>query len=235
MKCIIIDDDDSARALIEMMAGKNPHNEVQKTFHCPIEAMRYLHEHPTDLAFLDIHMPAFTGIDFVKTFKDPPPIILITSDKSFALEAFEHDCIIDYILKPITQERFDKSVEKALLNEQAPVPTYDNPVPDETNDDLYVSMDRRLVKIDIATINIIEAKGDYIQLRTADGNFTVYSTLKKIIDKLPMDLFLKVHRSFVINTKKIIDIEDNSVLIGKDVIPVSRSNKSELMRRLNLL
>ena len=92
-----------------------------------------------------------------------------------------------------------------------------------------------MVKINFATINLIEAKGDYIQIKTDSKNYTVHSTLKKIEDKLPNDLFLKVHRSFVINTTKIIDIEDNSVLIEKDVVPVSRSNRPELMKRLNLL
>jgi len=235
MNCIIIDDDDSARALIGHLAGNNPHIEIQESFHCPISAMKYLNENTIDLAFLDIHMPAFTGIDFIKTVKNPPKVILTTSDTSFALEAFEYDCIIDYFTKPINQERFDKGVQKALLSRQTAAPTFDNPVPDETQEDLYVSMNRRLVKIDISTINVIEAKGDYIMLKTACGNFTVYSTLKRIVDKLPVDLFLKVHRSFVINTRKIVDIEDNSVLIGKEVIPVSRSNRSELMKRLNLL
>ena len=215
MNCIIIDDDESARSLIALLAANNPHLEVQESFPCPISAIKYLNEHNVDLVFLDIHMPAFTGIDFIKTVKDPPKVILTTSDSSFALEAYEYDFIIDYLTKPITQERFDKGVEKALQSQQPAVPTFDNPVPDETREDLYVSMDRRLVKIDISSINVIEAKGDYIMLKTACGNFTVYSTLKRIVDKLPVDLFLKVHRSFVINTRKIVDIEDNSVLIGK--------------------
>ena len=235
MNCIIIDDDDSARALIGHMVGNNPHIEVQESFQCPIRAMQYLNEHSTDLVFLDIHMPTFTGIDFIKTVKDPPNVILTTSDISFALEAFEYDCIIDYFMKPVTQERFDKGVQKAIMSQEAAVATFDNPVPDEAKEELYVNIDRRLVKIDISTINVIEAKGDYIMLKTASGNFMVYSTLKRIVDKLPLDAFLKVHRSFVINTKRIVDIEDNSVLIGKDVIPVSRSNKAELLRRLNLL
>ena len=100
---------------------------------------------------------------------------------------------------------------------------------------MYVNIDRRLIKIEILSIYLIEAKGDYIQIKTDTKNYTVHSTLKKIEEKLPKDLFLKVHRSYIINLKRIIDIEDNSVLIAKDVIPVSRSNRSELMKRLNLL
>ena len=91
------------------------------------------------------------------------------------------------------------------------------------------------VKIEFSTINLIEAKGDYILIKTTGKNYTVHSTLKKIEDKLPKDTFLKVHRSYIINVNKIVDIEDNSVLIEKEVIPVSRSNRPELMKRLNLL
>ena len=104
-----------------------------------------------------------------------------------------------------------------------------------SGDYLYINIDRRLIKIDIPSIYLVEAKGDYIHLKTESKNYTVHSTLKKIEEKLPDDLFLKVHRSFIINVQEIIDIEDNSVLIKKDIIPVSRSNRAELMKRLNLL
>ena len=101
--------------------------------------------------------------------------------------------------------------------------------------DLYVNIDRRLIKIDIPSIYLVEAKGDYINVKTNAQNYTVHSTLKKIEEKLPQTLFLKVHRSYIINIKEIIDIEDNSVLIKKDLVPVSRSNRPELMKKLNLL
>ena len=100
---------------------------------------------------------------------------------------------------------------------------------------MYVNIDRRLIKIDIPSIYLVEAKGDYINVKTSEQNYTVHSTLKKIEEKLPDHLFLKVHRSYIINVKEIIDIEDNSVLIKKDLVPVSRSNRPELMKRLNLL
>ncbi len=105
----------------------------------------------------------------------------------------------------------------------------------EIKNDFYVNIDRRLIKIDLTSIYLIEAKGDYINIKTEDKNYVVHSTLKKIEEKLPDLLFLKVHRSYIINVKKIIDIEDNSVLIKKDVVPISRSKRAELMKRLDLL
>lgn len=238
MKCIIIDDEAAARLIIEQLCSKVKGLEVVEKFPNAIQAMKYLNQHEVDLIFLDIHMPDFNGFDFVQTLKNPPNIILTTSDPKFAIEAFEYDCIIDYLVKPITAERFDKAVQKASTTKpkEAPAPSSSS---ESSNDDetsqLYINIDRRLIKIDMPTIYLIEAKGDYILIKTEEKNYTVHSTLKKIEEKLPDSLFLKVHRSYIINLKKIVDIEDNSVLIKRDVIPVSRSNRPELMRRLNLL
>ncbi|GGI56175.1 LytR/AlgR family response regulator transcription factor [Winogradskyella haliclonae] len=230
MKSIIIDDEATARSIIEHLGSQNNDVEIIEAFPSAIEAIKYLNQEEIELIFLDIHMPAFTGFDFIQTLKDPPKIIITTSDKNFALDAFEYDCIIDYLVKPITQERFDKAIKKAK-NKTLNTTTVET----SSSNDLYVNIDRRLVKINIPDIYFIQAKGDYIKIVTEDKNLIVHATLKKIEDKLPDSLFLKVHRSYVINTKKIIDIEDNSVLIKQDIVPVSRSNRSELMRRLNLL
>lgn len=243
MNSIIIDDETLARTIISQMATKDPDLNVTGEFSSAIQAMKFLNEEETkpDLIFLDIHMPDFTGFDFIKTIKNPPAVILVTSDKNFAIEAFEYDCIVDYLVKPITEERFLKAVKKAKAKkDEAPATvsvsaSTDEKQPVDTANEFYVNIDRRLIKIDIPTINIVEAKGDYIQIKTETKNYTVHSTLKKIEEKLPSSLFLKVHRTYIINTKKIIDIEDNSVLIGKDVVPVSRANRPELMKRLNML
>ena len=236
MNCIIIDDEATARAIIYQLCSNVENLIVVDEFSNAIQAIKYLNQNEVDLIFLDIHMPDFTGFDFIETIKNPPRIILTTSDTNFAIQAFEYDCIVDYLVKPITQERFDKAIQKANAK-SIPVSNSINSEKVETTsgNDLYVNIDRRLIKIDIPSIYLVEAKGDYIYVKTESQNYTVHSTLKKIEEKLPNNLFLKVHRSFIINVDKIIDIEDNSVLIKKDVIPVSRSNRPELMKRLNLL
>ena len=161
---------------------------------------------------------------------------MTTFDRNFALEAFEYPSVIDYLVKPIEQERFEKAIQKlerfSIGTDFAPMST--SMANDEIRE-LYVNVDRRLVKINFKDINVIEAKGDYIRIKMNDKSHIVHSTLKKIEDKLPAEVFLKVHRSYIINLSKIIDIKDNSVLIKKDIIPVSRSNRSELTKRLNLL
>ncbi len=237
MNCIIIDDEETARAIIHQLCNQVDGLQVVEEFSNAIQAMKFLNQQEIDLIFLDIHMPDFTGFDFIQTLKNPPKIILTTSDKNFALEAFEYDCIVDYVVKPITLPRFLKAIQKAenFIAPPKEEPKEDTSAKSSEENDLYVNIDRRLIKIDIPSIYLIEAKGDYITVKTEGKNYTVHSTLKKIEEKLPDDLFLKVHRSYVINIKRIIDIEDNSVLIAKDVIPVSRSNRPELMKRLNLL
>ncbi|WP_027395027.1 LytR/AlgR family response regulator transcription factor [Aquimarina latercula] len=241
MNCIIIDDEETARLIIQQLCSQVDQLKVVDEFPNAIQAIKFLNSNSVDLIFLDIHMPDFTGFDFIQTLKNPPKIILTTSDEKFALEAFEYECIVDYLVKPITLPRFVKAIQKAESTpdvKSGPAAVKDNKEPSGISsgeNDLYVNIDRRLIKIDIPTILIVEAKGDYILIKTERQNYTVHSTLKKIEEKLPDDLFLKVHRSYVINIKRIIDIEDNSVLIAKDVIPVSRSNRPELMKRLNLL
>lgn len=254
MNCIIVDDEALSRAILEGMIGKDPELTVTGEFGNALQAMKHLNTtDDTDLIFLDIHMPDFTGFDFIQTIKNPPAIVLVTSDKNFATEAFEYDCIVDYMVKPINEERFQRAVRKAkALKASAPAPavtpvgttvapaevretTTAQTVPADTPTEFYVNIDRRLIKIEIQSVNVVEAKGDYIHIKTEGKNYIVHSTLKKIEEKLPTHLFLKVHRTYIINTKKIVDIEDNSVLIGKDVIPVSRANRPELMKRLNML
>jgi DNA-binding LytR/AlgR family response regulator len=237
MNAILIDDDPMARAVMLQMAVLFPEVKVIEEFSNAISAIKYLNQNQVDLVFLDIHMPDFTGIDFIKTIKNPPQIILVTADKNFAIEAFEYECIVDYLVKPITEKRFEKTLNKlkqaALQQKSIQNRTFENS--DKPADEFFINIDRRLVKIEYSNINIIEAKGDYVFIKTEKENYKVHTTLKKIEDKLPSRLFLKVHRSFIINFKKIIDIEDNSVLISKHVIPVSRSNRPELMSQLNLL
>ncbi len=239
MNCIIIDDETMARVIIKTLCDEIKSLNIIKEFSNAIEAIKYLNENEVDLIFLDIHMPNFNGLDFIKTLKNPPKIILTTSDPKFAIQAFEYDCIVDYLLKPLELNRFKKAILKAekkqLTIVSTPTSSVLTPKKSIPENDFYVNIDRRLIKIDLPSIYLVEAKGDYIRIKTEDKEYRVHSTLKKIEEKLPDYLFLKIHRSYIINIKKIIDIEDNSVLIEKDVIPVSRSKRPELMKRLNLL
>jgi len=236
MTCIIIDDEAAARAIVTQLCTTVPQLDVIDEFSSAIDAIKFLNRQSVDLIFLDIHMPGFSGFDFVQTLKNPPKIVLTTSDSNFAIEAYEYEPIVDYLVKPITQERFSKSIQKVKnLVQQQPSLSDSEAKGTGVGDELYINIDRRLIKLKFDDILLIEAKGDYIDVKTNKEDYRVHNTLKKIKEKLPEELFLQIHRSFIINFTKIIDIEDNSVLIEKNVIPISRSNRPELMRRLNLL
>lgn len=232
MNCIIIDDETAARAIVGQLCTKVPELHILQEFDNAIEAIKFLNQQEVDVVFLDIHMPGFTGIDFVQTLKNPPKIVLTTSDTEFAIAAYEYEFIVDYLVKPITFERFEKCIQKVKKSlSKKPVST----AMVEPTSDLYINIDRRLIKLRLDEILVIEAEGDYIKVKTEKEEHRVHTTLKKIKEKLPDNLFLQIHRSYIINFTKIIDIEDNSVLIAKNVVPISRSNRPELMRRLNLL
>lgn len=239
MKCIIIDDETTARVIVKKLCTNHPELDVVASLESAIEGIKYLNQHEVDLIFLDMQMPNFNGMDFVQTLKFQTPIICITGDPNFAVDAFEYDNILAYILKPIDPKKFNAAIQKAISkkesNKESNVQADVEKEELSGNKFLYVNVDRRLIKIEMSSIDIIEAKGDYILIKTSSKNHTVHSTLRKIEEKLPGHLFLKVHRSFIINLQSIIDIEDNSVLINRDVIPISRSKKPELMERLNLL
>lgn len=236
MNCIIVDDEELARVIIEEYCSKIDHLNVIGSFGKALDAITFINNNKVDLIFLDIHMPELNGFDFIDSLHNPSNVILTTSDSNFALNAFEYKCIIDYLVKPVKLPRFIKAVTK-IDYKSVNTNSVDNksPINEDDNNELYVNIDRRLVKILMPDIYLIEAKGDYINIKTNQKNHIVHTTMKKIEEKLPQELFLKVHRSYIINVKEIIDIEDNSVLIKKDVIPVSRSNKPELMKRLNRL
>ncbi|MFT5077504.1 MAG: two-component system response regulator LytT [Planctomycetota bacterium] len=240
IKCIIVDDETAARAIINHLCSQLNTLEVIGEFPNAMQAIKFLNKNEVDLIFLDIHMPDFTGFDFIDTLRSPPKIILTTSDKNFGIEAFEYDCIVDYLVKPVLSPRFLKAIQKtesltSIVSISDPQVVDPKDIKSNSKKELYVNIDRRLVKIDFEKISLVEAKGDYILIKTDGKNYTVHSTLKKIEEKLSDSSFLKVHRSYIININKIIDIEDNSILIAKDVIPISRSNRPELMKRLNLL
>lgn len=243
MKCIIIDDEIMARAIISELITSRTEHVVEAEFDSAIEAIKYLNKKKVDLIFLDIHMPDFSGFDFIDTLKHNVKIVLITSDKEFAITAFEYDNVVDYLVKPISEERFDKAIKKINninndnINAANLIPKSNNKekISEDFESSFYINIGKRLIKIDTNSILYFQAKGDYVTIKTESNNYVMHNTLKKIENKLPAGMFFKSHRSYLINTKKIIDIEENTVLIGKDVVPVSRRNRPQLMKRLKLL
>ncbi|AJR04085.1 LytR/AlgR family response regulator transcription factor [Siansivirga zeaxanthinifaciens] len=246
MNCIIIDDEATARTILNQLCLGIENVNVIAEFENVVSAIKFLKDekYQIDLVLLDINMPDFTGFDFINTLensdlksnlKSSPKIILTTSDKNFAIESYEYDSVIDYLLKPVLPLRFIKAIKKLkATNSETKNDLLNNNVQSKDNQ-LYINIDKRLIKIDVSNINYISAKGDYIVINTDKANYIVHSNLKKIYTKLSQIDFFRVHRSYIININKIIGIEENTVLINKQLIPISRTSKSELMNRINLL
>ena len=235
MNCIIIDDEELSREIIALIISRNKNLKLVGSYSNAIDAIKFINntEKKIDLVFLDIHMPTFSGIDFIQTVKKQFQIVLITFDEKFGSEAFNYDYVTDYLIKPITKERFDRAIERV----ENRIKILPNIISEsgETVKDIYINIDKRLIKIEIKNIIYIKANGDYIFIKTDKENFTVHTTLKKIDEKLPKTLFIKAHRSYIINKEKIIDIKDYTVLLGKDIIPIGKKHREELLRSLNLL
>ena len=228
LKCLIVDDDLMARKSIERLCEKNEHLQLLGTFDNGNDALVYLEKETVDLLFLDIEMPELSGIELLNQLIALPMVIFTTSKTEYAFDAFEFQAI-DFIKKPITAQRFEQAVTKAFetVKKRQIYKTQTN--------DIYVREDGRFIRVPCDDIQFFENVGDYVRVKTIKTQYIIHGTLKSIDEKLNDSRFLKIHRSFIINLDKIKDIEENSLVIEKTVIPISRANKSELMARLKVL
>lgn len=231
MDCIIIDDEEMARTSLRLLCSKIKDLKVKKDFDNAVDALKYLQSHQVDLVFLDVEMPEFTGFDLVKSSTELPYIIFVTSRSDYAAEAFEFkELVVDFITKPVTLPRLIKAVER--MRQIADDDTQ-NLV--KTTEYIFVKTDRRYVRIDLSDLLYIETVGDYVKFKTSSDQFIVHSTLKNVDSQINHPDFLKVHRSYIVNLSKVKDIEDNTLVIERTVIPVSRAQKPILLKRIAAL
>ena len=228
LNAIVVDDDELARTLIAGYVEKTGFLKLIGVCSSAKEAMKLLKEEKIDVIFLDVEMPEMSGIEFIREFKEKPQIILISSKKEYAAEAFDFN-ITDYIVKPATYARFLKAAEKALEIEES------IKVNDDNKKELYIKKDSRLIKIDCKDVLYIEALSDYVNIYTTTVRYTVLSTMKGIEAKLPLKEFARIHRSYIIRLDKIKAIEDGAVIINEQTIPISNSYKKDFINVLNIL
>ncbi len=236
LNTIIIDDEKMSREILKSMINKHPELNLLNEFDSSISAFGYItkHSEEIDFIFLDIHLQEFTGFDFLNSLAAPPPVILVSSDSEKALKAFEYENIVDYLLKPVEFNRFIKAISKLQKVTGGSATANSKSDGDETKQ-LFINVNKRLIKINFDDIEVVEAKGDYIQIHTPEKSYIVHSTMKNVEQKLPTSMFYKVHRSYIVNLSKIVDIVDNTILIRQKVIPISQAKKSDLMTKLNRL
>jgi DNA-binding LytR/AlgR family response regulator len=230
MNCIIVDDDQMMRLDLENKISQTTVLNLVGSCGSAMEAAELLMTENVDLIFLDVLMPGMTGLDFVKTLAaSKPEIIMITSNKDFAVEAFEYD-VTDFLLKPFTYERFLKGVSKAKKifdKKGTSVNTID--------EHIFIKVGSKFIKLELRNILYIEALADYVTIHTTNEKYTIHSTMKGIESSLPVNDFLRVHNSYIVRLDKIAKIEDNSISIQKTIIPVSRSKSKILKQQLKML
>lgn len=226
-KCAIVDDEALARELIESHLSEFSDFEIVAICKNAIEARKILQENQIDLLFLDIEMPVLKGTDFYQNLLNKPNVIFTTAHRNYAVEGFNLNAV-DYLLKPITFERFFKAIEK-FMDQRAPKcsPPAPSPIPTPYNPYIFISKDRKQVKLSLETILFIESLKDYITIHTTTQKHTIkYSitAFTKLLDKR----FLRIHRSFVINTDKVTAYTKQDIEIGKLEIPIGETYKKVL-------
>ncbi|CAN1578215.1 LytT Response regulator of the LytR/AlgR family [Spirosomataceae bacterium] len=227
--CIIVEDEPLARNLLSAYISKVPRLELRQSFSNALDALEYLRENPVDVLFSDIQMPEVTGITLLKLLKTKPLIFLTTAYSEYALEGYELE-VYDYLLKPISFERFLKAVEKGIArldgNVSQPISTIIQEVQSAPNQDyIFVKDGTKLVKINLSDILYIEGLKDYVCIYTPQKKIISLQTMKSLEASLPSDRFVRVHNSFIIAFSAIEEIEKDRLVINKSTIPISDTYK----------
>jgi len=231
-KCLIIDDEPLAVQLIASHVEKIEALEVAASANSAISALQILKEQSFDLIFLDIQMPVLTGIELIRTMKIPPAVIFTTAYRDYAVESYELDAI-DYLVKPITFERFIKSVNKFLNREELEKSStpIDKSSSSEKPDSTFVNVNKKYVKVIYNDINYIESVKDYIHIHTSSDTIVTKEKISEFESVLPAN-FLRVHRSYIVNTSKLTAFTAQDVEIGEKEIPIGKSYKDAVLMYL---
>ena len=234
-KCIVVDDEPLARDLLRSHIEKLENFEIVAECGDAIKAFQALRENQVSLIFMDIQMPQITGIEFLKTLKYPPKVIITTAFREYALEGFNLD-VVDYLLKPITFERFLKAVNKFYqatqeeLRIMPPAPSLSGAYESY----IYVKENKKVVKIILDEILYIEGLSEYVQIYTEKKKVITKTSMAHMEEKLPSEDFMRIHKSFIVALNKIEAFTATSIdVLGKE-LPIGRSYKSEVLGSLNV-
>ena len=235
IKCLIIDDEPPAQIVLKKYITQVATLELTGTCHNAVEAISFLQNHPVDLLFLDIQMPGLLGTNFIRTLSNPPKVIFTTAYRKFAVEGFELNAV-DYLLKPISFDRFIKGVNKVLqLNLQSTNGSQQGTesIPEHNHPFLYVRSDRKMVKVLFDEILFIESLKDYLKIVTNNRTIVTRQSISGLEEMLPKDTFLRIHRSFIIAINKIDSYNGETIDIAKNELPIGRFFKHDVNNQLS--
>ncbi len=238
INCLVVDDEELARDLLENYIGRLPHLALFGKCRDPFEALEALSTQSVDLLFLDIQMPGMTGMEFLKTLRNKPLVIFTTAYSEFALESYNLDAT-DYLLKPFSFERFVQAVNKAtdllaLRKAAAGYPTPPEKVAETpaAKDFILVKSEHKVHRLRFEDISYIEGMREYVAYHTPNGRILSLNSLKSLEEELPTDQFLRIHKSYIVAIGKVAAMEGNLVLVGKEKLPIGASYREVVMGRL---
>lgn len=234
--CLAVDDEPLALSILKKYIGSVESLELVGSCQNAVQALDLLQQYKVDLIFLDIQMPQIMGTDFIRTLKKSPKIIFTTAYRKYAIQGFELDAV-DYLLKPISFERFLKAVNKVLqTNLDVPGSRYqlnDN-ISEPVQSYLYFRVDRKMVKVFILDILYIEGFSDYVKIITTSKTLITKQLISALEETLPKEIFIRIHRSFIISVNKINSYNADIIVIGKAELPIGRLFKQNVIRKLQL-
>ncbi|MEM6769849.1 MAG: LytTR family DNA-binding domain-containing protein [Bacteroidota bacterium] len=229
-RCLIVDDEELARELIATHLEQLPEFTLVASCASALEARQLLQQEPIDLVFLDIEMPVLKGTEFLKGLRNPPHVIFTTAYRNYAIDGFELNAI-DYLLKPITFERFFRATDKFLQQVKRENPQTEPVQPTHRKPHIFVRMDRKRVKINLDEVEYLESLRDYVKIVSARQEYLIKSSLTTMEASLD-DRFLRVHRSFIVNIEKVTAYTRQDVELGAKEIPIGEVYKATVSRLL---
>lgn len=233
MKCLIIDDEEMAVKVIENYINKIDGLEITGVYYNAMDAFLALQKDKIDLLFLDIQMPKMSGLSLLKSLSYKPHVILTTAYREFALEGFDLD-VVDYLLKPISLDRFLKSVAKVYRLENSTIPMASIPK-EETKKEpsfFYIKSERQFIKILLDEVLYIESLRNHVKIVTLNGTETTLLGISQMEEKLPPQHFIRVHRSFIISLSKVDRFSQTNLVIGDKTFPIGNSYRATVLKRL---
>ena len=228
MRCIIVEDEIPAQRILQNYISKFPELELLGSFQSALKANDFIREHDPDLIFMDINLPDITGINYLKTLTSPPLVIMTTAYHEHAVESFELETICDYLVKPFSFERFLKAINKA--KNQTFIPSKSGA--SEEIDHLFINVDKTLHRINTSDILYVASDKNYVTVVTKKARLSYIASLRNWMDMLPQDQFIQVHKSYIINHKVIEKITGNLLIISDEKIPVGRTFKTALLKKI---
>lgn len=237
LKCLIVDDEPLALDILETYIDRIDSLDLVARCNNAIEAFNLIQQKDIDLLFLDIQMPKLTGIDFLKNINNPPRVVFTTAYRDYALEGYELDAV-DYLLKPISFERFLRAVNKVSQmnssNQATPIPVMTEAASSGYDQAfIYLKADKKMIKFLLKDILYIESLKDYVRVKTANKEVVAYQKISYLEEKLPENKFLRVHRSFIVAIDKVEAFSATIIEINGKEIPIGRNYKNVVLKVLN--